>query len=194
MRLILASGSSARRSMLAAAGVKITVMPADVDESAIKAGANSDTPQLARDLAIAKATRIAARAPGALVIGADQILVCQNKRFDKPEHLLTAADHLKTLRGQTHHLITAACVVKDGETLWSHIETPRLTMRNFSDQFLNDYLATEGSTLCTCVGAYRLEGPGLQLFDHIEGDYFTILGLPLLALLAFLRQAGAVPA
>jgi septum formation protein len=193
MRLILASGSAARRAMLAAAGVKVSILPADVDEAAMKASAPAAFEAVALDLAAAKARRIAAVAPGALVIGADQILVCDGKRFDKPETIEAAARHLNTLRGRTHALVTAACVVQDGQTLWSHIETPQLTMRHFSDAFLADYLAAEGGAICGCVGAYRLEGPGLQLFERIEGDYFTILGLPLLALLGFLRAAGASP-
>jgi len=192
MRLILASGSAARRAMLAGAGVKFSVVPADVDEAAIKAAGPADVGALALELAVAKARRIAAMAPGALVIGADQILVCEGERFDKPENLTAAAAHLRTLRGRAHQLVTAACVVREGEVLWSRVETPALTMRTFSDAFLEDYLAAEGGAVCSCVGAYRLEGLGMQLFSRIDGDYFTILGLPLLALLGFLREAGAV--
>lgn len=180
--------------MLTAAGVKFSVMPADVDEAAMKAGADPGTEQLALGLAVAKAARISALAPGALVIGADQILVCDGMRFDKPENTEAAAEHLRTLRGRTHELVTAACVVQGGQMLFSRVETPQLTMREFSDSFLADYVAAEGDAILACVGAYRLEGPGLQLFDRIEGNHFTILGLPLLDLLAFLRQAGAVPA
>ncbi len=193
MRVILASGSAARRAMLAGAGVKFSVVPADVDEAAIKAAGPADAGALALGLAIAKARRIAAVAPGALVIGADQILVCEGERFDKPENLAAAAGHLRTLRGKAHQLVTAACVLRDGDVLWSCVETPLLTMREFSDAFLEHYLASEGGAICECVGAYRLEGLGMQLFTRIEGDYFTILGLPLLSLLGFLREAGAVP-
>jgi septum formation protein len=132
-------------------------------------------------------------AAGALVIGADQILVCEGERFDKPESLVEAAWHLRKLRGKAHALVTAACVVREGEVLWSCVETPKLTMRDFSDAFLQEYLAAEGGAVCGCVGAYRLEGLGMQLFERIEGDYFTVLGLPMLALLGFLRGAGAVP-
>jgi septum formation protein len=180
--------------MLVAAGLKISVMPADVDEAALKQASTADPDKLALDLAVAKAARISAIAPGALVIGADQLLVCNRTCFDKPKTLQEASTHLQTLRDQTHQLVTAACVVQNGQTLWSSIETPSLTMRDFSDTFLTTYLATEGEALCECVGAYRIEGPGMQLFTQIEGDYFTILGLPLLGLLAFLRQAGAIPA
>jgi septum formation protein len=193
MRVILASGSSARREMLAAAGVKFSVMPADVDEPAMKSSSPAAPGALALDLAVAKARRIAALAPGALVIGADQILVCEGERFDKPESLGAAAVHLRTLRGKTHQLVTASCVVRDTQTLWSHVETPVMTVRDFSEAFLADYLAAEGDAVRACVGAYRLEGLGMQLFARIEGDYFTILGLPLLALLGFLRECGAVP-
>jgi septum formation protein len=193
MRLILASGSAARRAMLAAAGVKFSVMPADVDEAAMKSSATVAPEALALDLAVAKARRIAGLAPDALVIGADQILVCAGARFDKPENMAAAASHLRLLRGTAHQLVTASCVVRDAQTLWSHVETPVLTMRDFSETFLENYLAAEGEAVRACVGAYRLEGPGMQLFERIEGDYFTILGLPLLALLGFLRETGAVP-
>jgi septum formation protein len=194
MRLILASGSAARRAMLASAGLKTMTMPADIDESGIKTQAAGDAAHAAQQLAHAKAARISALAPGALVIGADQILSCEGQLFDKPAHIAAAGAQLRTLRGRTHELITAVCLIQDGTQIWSHTETPRLTMRNFSDDFLAGYLAAEGSRLCACVGAYRLEGPGIQLFDRVEGDYFTILGLPLLALLAFLRTRDALPA
>lgn len=194
MRLILASSSAARRAMLASAGLKVMTMPADIDESGIKALAFGDAAKAAQKLAYAKAARISALAPGALVIGADQILSCNGQLFDKPAHIVAAGAQLRTLRGRTHSLVTAACLIQDGTQIWSHTETPRLTMRNFSDDFLAGYLAAEGSRLCACVGAYRLEGPGIQLFDHIEGDFFTILGLPLLALLSFLRTLDALPA
>jgi septum formation protein len=180
--------------MLAAAGLKFSVMPADVDEAALKAASGGGVGELALDLAIAKAARIAAIAPGAMVVGADQILVCNDTRFDKPKTVQDAAAHLRSLQGRTHHLVTAACVVHDGETLWSSVEMPALTMRIFTETFLEKYLAAEGEAVLACVGAYRLEGLGLQLFERIDGDYFTILGLPLLGLLAFLRQAGAIPA
>jgi len=195
MRVILASGSQARRSICAAAGLQVAVMPADVDEAALKAGFLAATVEdTALALAAAKAKRVSAVAPGALVVGADQILECEGRRYDKPGDLAAAAAQLRALRGRTHRLVTAVCVAQGGAVAWSHVETPVLTMRDFSEAFLAGYLAAEGETVCDCVGAYRLEGLGAQLFERVEGDFFTILGLPLLALLGFLRSAGTVPA
>jgi septum formation protein len=194
MRVILASGSAARRAMLLAAGVKVMVMPADVDEAAIKAAASGGAAATAMRLAEAKAARVSAVAPGALVIGADQMLVCEGRIFSKPRDLADASAQLRALRGRRHELVTAACVVRDGATIWSHAETPNLAMRDVSDAFLETYLAAEGEKICACVGAYRLEGLGIQLFDSVAGDYFAVLGLPLMNLLAFLRSAGAIQA
>jgi septum formation protein len=193
MRVILASGSQARRAMCLAAGLPVLVMPADVDEVAFKAAASGTVEETALALAVAKAKRVSAVAVGALVVGADQMLVCEGKRYDKPEDVLAAADQLRALRGRTHRLVTAVCVARGGEVVWTHIETPVLAMRDFSEEFLAGYLAAEGEKMCGCVGAYRLDGLGAQLFERVEGDYFTILGLPLLALLGFLRGAGVVP-
>jgi septum formation protein len=194
MRVILASGSAARRAMCLAAGLKVAVLPADVDEAAFKAAATGTVEETALALAVAKAQRVSAVAPGALVVGADQMLVCEGRRYDKPNDMSAAAAQLRALRGRTHFLVTAVCVAQGGAVVWSHIETPVLTMREFSEEFLASYLTAEGEKICGCVGAYRLEGFGAQLFARVEGDYFTILGLPLLALLGFLRQAGEVPA
>ncbi len=177
--------------MLAAAGLNVAVHPSAVDEAALKAASAAAPETLALDLALAKARAVAATQPAALVIGADQILVCDGKSFVKPAGLAAAASQLRALRGRPHQLVTAACVVRGNQTLWTHVETPQLTMRDFSEPFLADYLQAEGETICACVGAYRLEARGISLFEAIEGDYFTILGLPLLALLQFLRQAGA---
>lgn len=143
-------------------------------------------------LADSKARAVAARRPGALVIGADQILECEGRWFDKPSTVAEAARHLRALRGRTHRLICAVVVVRDGERLWRHVAEARLTMRRFSDRFLDDYLASGGPAVLESVGAYRLEGLGAQLFETIEGDYFTILGLPLLPLLDFLRGERVV--
>jgi septum formation protein len=193
-KLILASGSAARRDMLRGAGVAFVVRPADVDEGAVKARATWTAAALAVELACLKATKISALAPGALVIGADQVLVCEGKRFDKPEGLRGAAGQLRALRGRAHELVTAACVYRDGAKIWEDVATPRLVMRDFSEAFLADYLAREGEAVCGCVGAYRLEGLGVQLFARIEGDFFTILGLNLLPLLEFLRAQCVAPA
>jgi len=119
--------------------------------------------------------------------------VCEGRRYGKPAAVAAAGAQLRALRGRAHRLVTAVCVARGGEVVWSHMEIPVLTMRDFSDAFLEGYLAAEGEKICGCVGAYRLEGLGAQLFERVEGDYFTVLGLPLLALLGFLRGAGVVP-
>ena len=190
MQLILASGSAARREMLQRAGVEALAVASDVDEAALKAGFRGAAPDLALALAQAKALAVARAHPGAVVIGADQLLVCDTKIFDKPADLAEAAAHLRLLSGRTHELITAVCAVRDDELLWTHVAQARLTVRRLSEDFIARYLAAEGGHILGCVGAYRLEGWGAQLFERIEGDYFTILGLPLLALLAFLRGCG----
>jgi septum formation protein len=120
-------------------------------------------------------------------------LACGGKWFDKPADIGTARVHLRALRGHTHLLATAACVFRDGERVWRHVSSPELTMRHFGDEFLDGYLAVEGEMVLGSVGAYRLEARGVQLFEHISGDHFAILGLPLIELLGFLRETGAVP-
>ena len=145
-------------------------------------------------LAELKARRMAQRAPDALVIGADQLLVCEDRWFDKPASIEGAREQLRALRGRTHVLATAVLCQGGDKRLWHHVAQPRLTMRSFSDAFLDAYLAAEGAAVMGCVGAYRLEGAGAQLFDKVEGDQFAVLGLPLLPLLGFLRQHGVVMA
>lgn len=163
--------------------------PAAIDESVVKSALQGvAVEEVALALADSKASAVAARRPGALVIGADQILECDGRWFDKPADVTEAARHLRALRGRTHRLISAAVAVKDGARLWRHVAAARLTMRTFSDQFLDHYLALGGPAILESVGAYRLEGMGAQLFETIDGDYFTILGLPLLPLLEFLRR------
>ncbi len=194
-RLILASQSRFRAGLLAAAGVAAEAMPAAVDEAEVKHGAQAEglsADDTAMLLASLKAERIARRHPDALVIGGDQILVCDGAWFDKPPDLAAARAQLQALRGRTHTLVTAALVQRGGQRLWQHIARPRLAVRDFSDAFLDEYLALEGEVLTTTVGAYRVEGPGLQLFDRIEGEHAAIMGLPLLALLEFLRQHGVL--
>jgi len=139
-----------------------------------------------------KAQRISGKFPAARVIGADQLLVCGDDWFDKPKDLAAAAADLSRLAGRTHHLHTAVCVYRGGAMVWHHVATPNLTMRSLSPGFIAEYLAAEGDDLCGCVGAYRLEVLGSQLFNRIDGDFFTILGLPLLPLLGYLRQAGVL--
>lgn len=194
-RLVLASGSAARARVLASAGVAFEIMPAGIDETVLKAMVRAEqgsAAACARALAEAKAQAVSRREPRVLVIGADQILVCDGEWFDKPEDLCAARAQLKRLRGRTHALVTAICAVRDGERVWQFEAAPMLTMRCFSEAFLDTYLAAEGDAVLGSVGAYRLEGTGVQLFDRIDGDYFTILGLPLVELLSFLRASGAV--
>lgn len=192
--IILASGSVARRTLLRQAGVECRVMPADIDEAALKAFLPElDPGALAQALAAAKAACVSSRTPAALVIGADQLLMCEGRRFDKPHDGQEAARHLRFLSGRTHILVTAVCVYRAGVLLWSHVAEARLTMRPLSEDFVADYLAAEGTDVLGSVGVYRLEGRGAQLFTQIEGDFFTILGLNLLPLLAFLREAGELP-
>lgn len=171
------------------------MISADVDETALKRAAQSeqaDAATAALRLADAKAARVAAAEPDALVIGADQIVVCDGAWFDKPADLAAARIQLQTLRGRPHILATAAVCRRRGERLWQHIAAPRLVMRRFSDTFLDAYLALEGNHVLGSVGAYRLEGPGAQLFTRVEGEHAAILGLPLMALLEFLRQTGVL--
>ena len=192
--LILASQSPARAALLRAAGIPFEARPARIDEAAVKAAAQAEqaTPDdTALLLAAFKAERI--RAPGRLVVGADQLLVCNGQWFDKPPTPAAARQHLLTLRGQPHTLVTATVVYRDGTEIWRHLARPTLTMRCFSDAFLETYLETEAPHLPHTVGAYRLEGPGIQLFESVTGDQSAIQGLPLLPLLAFLRQTGHLP-
>jgi nucleoside triphosphate pyrophosphatase len=193
--LILASASTARAGLLRAAGVAFAIDPADIDETAIKREhrkAGRDASACAAALAEAKARTVAARHMQALVIGADQILVAGDEWFDKPDDLAAAEAQLRRLRGHEHLLVTAACVVRDDERLWQALSVPKLTVRRFSDAFLAGYIAAEGDAVLGSVGAYRLEGRGVQLFARIEGDHFAILGLPLLELLDFLCGRGVV--
>jgi nucleoside triphosphate pyrophosphatase len=193
--LILASASSARAQLLAAAGLDFLAEPAVLDEASLKRACRADAfeaADCALALAEAKARQVAARSNRAVVIGADQILVCGQVWFDKPADLGQARVQLKALRGRRHELVTAACVVQDETRLWHAVSRPRLTMREFSDGFLDAYIAAEGKDILGSVGAYRLEGRGAQLFERIEGDNFAILGLPLLELLGFLRNTGAI--
>ena len=193
--LILASGSSARRRMLEAAGVAFRVVPADVDEDALRVSFGQLAPaHLAQRLALAKAEEISRRFPSALVIGGDQVLAVQSAVHTKPANLAAARMALRDLAGVTHDLLSAVCLAQGGKELWRHLGIAHLTMRDFSDAFLDDYLARAGERVCASVGAYELEGLGIQLFDAIEGDYFTILGMPLLPLLAELRARGVVGA
>lgn len=192
-KLVLASGSRTRAAMLEQAGVSAVLDKPLVDEDEVKAagraeGVSADI--VAETLAELKAQRITRRHPGALVVGADQMLECEGRWFDKPADRGAARAQLLDLRGKTHRLVSCAVVVRDGERMWHQIDSARLTMRNFSDSFLDDYLDRVGDDVLHSVGAYQLEGLGAQLFHRVEGDFFTILGLPLLPLLGFLRVHG----
>ncbi len=194
-RLVLASASTARRALLDAAGLRFEAVPAAVDEAAIKEAAQAeDIPpaDAALMLADAKAERIARRDPEALVIGCDQLLVCEGSWYDKPPDLPAARAQLLALRGRTHDLVTAVVCHRHGSRVWQNLARPRMTMRDFSEAFLDAYLAAEGERVLGSVGAYRLEGPGIHLFARIQGDHAAILGLPLLELLGFLRQHGVL--
>jgi septum formation protein len=191
--LVLASKSEIRRALLADAGIPVDVSPADIDERGIEErAATRDAGAIALVLARAKAQAIAARLPGRLVLGADQTLALGERRFSKPADRAAARDQLKALRGQTHELHTAVALARDGAVAFEHHEVARLTMRAFSDGFLESYLDAMGGMVTASVGGYQLEKAGVQLFERIDGDHFVILGLPLGALLAYLRRAGCL--
>src|SRR6202050_985616 len=179
--LVLASGSAVRRTLLEAAGILVTVHAADIDERRLEAEASSmPAAEIAALLARAKASLVAKSFPGRLVLGADQILTLDDKRFAKPADRAAARAQLRAFAGSTHEVHSEVALVQDAATLFQHADTARLTMRSFSDEFLDHYLDIAGAAVTASVGAYQLEGPGIQLFERIEGDYFTILGLPLL--------------
>lgn len=193
-KIILASASRARQEMLRNAGLNFQIQPADIDETAIiksslHASCVQSTDGVALELAKAKALKIAAQNPNALVIGSDQILEHNNKIFEKAKTVEEARAKLKTLRGQTHHLISAVAVAQNDQILWENAAEAELSMHDFTDAFLDAYIAQAGDDLISCVGAYALEKSGAWLFSEIKGDYHTILGMPLLPLLGYLREA-----
>jgi nucleoside triphosphate pyrophosphatase len=191
--LVLASKSQVRGKILAAAGLRFEIRPAALDERAVEARAGvREAGAVARLLAREKAQNMAALQPGRLVLGADQTLAAGDKRFGKPADRAEAAGQLRALRGRAHVLHSALALVRDGKLLFDCVETASLTMRDFSDGFLEDYLDLAGDSALSSVGGYQLEGIGVHLFERVEGDYFTILGLPLLPLLAYLRQNGFI--
>jgi len=173
--------------------LSFAVEPADIDERVIKDRSREtgrSVGETVLELAQAKASTVSARYPGAYVLGADQILDLGGKWYDKPRDREEAAEHLRAFRGKVHHLVNGLVVVRDGERIWAWEETAKMTVRDFSDRFLGRYLDLSGGDILESVGAYRLEGMGAQLFERIDGDYFTVLGLPLLPLLGHLRQIG----
>ena len=199
--LILASGSRTRAAMLKNAGLAFDIAPARVDEAAVKRRLTADgSPprRVAETLAEMKAAqisqRIAADRPGALVLGADQVLDLDDAVLDKPADRQAAADRLRRLSGRRHELVSAAVLLKDGQRVWDCCDRASLVVRPLTDRFIEAYLESARDDVLESVGAYRLEGLGAQLFESVEGDFFTILGLPLLPLLAFLRGHGALEA
>jgi septum formation protein len=195
MALVLASGSKIRAELMKNAGLTIDTDPADVDERAVEQpllDAGFPPEDLASVLAEAKANDVSARRPGDLIVGADQILAFEGERRTKPDDMDAARRQLLAFSGKTHELLSAVVISKDGEAIWRHVSTARLTMRELSPQFVGHYLAAAGDAVLSSVGAYQLEGLGLQLFKKIDGDYFTILGLPMLPLLGQLRELGVI--
>ena len=195
MAIILASASPARQAILKNAGLTVRSLPADIDERAAEAplqqsGAGVD--DLAQALAMIKASHVSQKWPADLVIGADQTLEFAGERLTKPADMAAARRQLLKLASKPHRLHSAVACCRGGAVIWQHMETVTLTMRPLTPQEIGRYLAKVGKTALTSVGAYQIEGPGIQLFEHIDGDYFAVLGLPLLPLLTFLRAQGEV--
>ena len=194
MRLILASGSFIRRKLMEDAGLVFDVISKPIDEAAIKESMLAEGSRLldiVDALAEAKSLRVS-RVESGLVIGADQIMVMDNQLFDKPRDMNEALERLKLMRGKTHYLMGAVVISENGTPVWRHMASTKLMMRDFSDEFLEDYLVKEGELVTKSVGAYRFEGLGSQLFSHVEGDFFSILGLSLLPVMDYLRTRGAI--
>ena len=194
-KIILASGSPFRKAMLVNAGLDIEAVPADVDERALEAplkDSDVSPEDVASILAEAKATEVSERRPGALVLGCDQTLSLGDEVFHKPADMEGARRHLLALSGKTHQLNSAAVLCRNGEVLWRHVGIASLTMRKLDPAFIGRHLARVGAKALSSVGAYQIEGEGIQLFEKIEGDYFTIVGLPLLPVLKELRALGAI--
>ncbi|MEL7690186.1 Maf family protein [Citromicrobium bathyomarinum] len=191
MTLLLASNSASRRAMLEAAGVSIEPVGADVDERALEAEMSEASPEeIAQALAAAKASAVSAQRPGALVLGGDSLVVVEGKRFDKPRDREEAAEHLRFFSGKVMHLHSAAALARDGRIAWLGTDAAALHVRELSDEFIEGYLAAEWPAVGHTVGVFRIEAMGVQLFDRIFGDHFTILGMPLLQVLDALREEG----
>ena len=196
-RLVLASASKIRARVLNGAGLAFEIDPAMIDEGLIKnslCADNASPREIASVLAETKATVVSRRHPSAWVIGADQVLVLDDAILDKPADPREAASQLRRFRGRSHELISALCVAYGHGPVWRHTESVTLHVRDFSEQFLSAYLSNAGEGILASVGAYRLEGLGVQLFSQIDGDYFAVLGMPLLPLLTFLRDRGVIVA
>jgi len=194
--IVLSSTSASRRRLLSQTGIYFDTARPPVDEAPIKARlkeGGASAADVAEALAEAKANSVADILPGHYVIGADQMLECEGVWYDKPVNRAGALRQLLALRGRTHQLITAAVIAHEGRIIWRHTEVAQMTMRDFSEEFLGHYIEKAGDALTNSVGAYEVEGIGVQLFAKIEGDYYSILGLPLVPLLIGLREAGALP-
>ncbi|HEY0269401.1 MAG TPA: nucleoside triphosphate pyrophosphatase [Sphingomonas sp.] len=198
MTILLASGSASRRAMLTAAGVAFEAVPPRVDEEMAKASLRAggiDARGLADALAELKALAVSRRMPGRTVIGSDSIVaLADGDMLDKPADRATAAAQLRRMRGGRHKLVSAVVGARDGVAVWRFVDTATLHVRDFSDAFLESYLDAEWPAIAGCVGCFRIEGPGVQLFTKLEGSQFTILGMPLLPLLGWLREIGEMPA
>ena len=195
MTLVLASGSASRQAMLDAAGVAYEAVPAAIDERALETGLGSaSVAEVALALAGAKASAVSMLRPGALVLGSDSLVEAGGRRFDKPASREQAVEHLRAFSGRTMQLHSAAALARDGEVLWSHGEVAKLAVRTLTEAFIADYLAAEWPAVAGCVGVFRIEAMGVQLFESIDGSHFTVLGMPLLAVLAALREHGELAA
>lgn len=192
--IVLASNSASRKAMLEAAGIAFSAVPADVDERALEAEMDGAEPaEIAQALAAAKAASVSAARPGELVLGSDSLVEVDGKRFDKPASREDAADHLRFFSGKVMTLHSAAALARNGMITWVGSDFARLHVRELSDTFIESYLDVEWPVVSHCVGVFRIEGPGVQLFDGIMGDQFTVLGMPLLQVLDALRDEGALP-
>ncbi|HLZ79160.1 MAG TPA: nucleoside triphosphate pyrophosphatase [Sphingomonas sp.] len=198
MTIILASGSASRRAMLEAAGVAFEVVRPQVDEDAAKEALKVEGVEargLADALAELKAVAVSRRMPGRIVVGSDStVALADGTLLDKPGTRERAADQLRLMRGGTHRLVSAVVGARDGASVWRHVDVAKLYVRDFSDIFLDGYLDVEWPAIAGCVGCFRIEGPGVQLFSKVEGSQFTILGMPLMPLLGWLRDVGEMPA
>ncbi|WP_439540373.1 Maf family protein [Sphingomonas sp.] len=190
--IVLASTSASRRAMLTAAGVAHEALPALVDEDAVKAAMGEVAPRdLADALAEMKAIKVSQRVPGTLVLGGDSVVAIEDGTLlDKPVDRADAEKHLRMLSGKRHDLYSAAVIAENGRAVWRHVDRARLWVRPLSDAFIAEYLDAEWPAISGCVGCYRVEGPGVQLFSRIEGSHYTILGMPLLNILDYLRTRG----